>query len=189
MVFPCKFYNTEKGCRSNEEDCGHPHVLYCTNEICVKAGKQHTHTHATCGQKGGGAHEEFIAKKRETSMAEKAKKKAAETANVVTPVPVPNNTAAAELALAKNTVGEILYKQVLSFLTDDDNAGYKVIMECFPISLPPERIAGKTVGMLLEGLDLSELFTLKTDKASLQERVTEAVEVLHNYEKVVPPKK
>jgi hypothetical protein len=47
MVFPCKFYNSEKGCRSNEDECGHPHVLYCTNEICVKVVKQHTHTHAT----------------------------------------------------------------------------------------------------------------------------------------------
>jgi hypothetical protein len=184
MVFPCKFYNSEKGCRSNEDECGHPHVLYCTNEICVKVVKQHTHTHATCGQKGGGAHEAFIAKKREASMAEKAKKKAAEAVEQK-----PVNNAANELAKAKNAIGEVLYKKVLTILTEDDNAGYNQVIKDFPISLPPERVAGKTVGMFLEGLDLEELIKLTTDATELNTRMVEAVEVLHQHEQVVPPKK
>jgi hypothetical protein len=179
MVFPCKFYNTAKGCRSNEEDCGHPHVLYCTNEICVKAEKQFTHTHATCGQKGGGAHEAFIAKKREASMAEKAKKKAAEAAKPETPAPNPSY----ELAKAKSTVGEILYKQAMSILTDDDNAGYNQVMKDFPVELPANRLAGKLVGMLLEGLDLDELINLTTNPTELNGRMVEGVEVLYEHSK------
>lgn len=178
MVFPCKFYNSEKGCRSSEEKCGHSHVLYCTNEICVKAEKQHTHTHATCGQKGGGAHEAFIAKKREASMAEKAKKKAADAAKPVAE-PVSSN----ELAKAKSTVGEILYKQAMSILTDNDNAGYNQVMKDFPLELPADRLAGKIVGMLLEGLDLDDLIKLTTTATELNERMAEAVDVLYEHNK------
>jgi hypothetical protein len=181
MVFPCKFYNTEKGCRSEEDKCGHPHVLYCTNEICVKAEKQHTHTRATCGQKGGGAHEAFIAKKREASMAEKAKKKAE----------AKPETAASEssdqLAKAKNILGEKIYKQVTSFLTDDDNAGYNKVTKDFPVDLPANRLAGKIVGMLLEGLDLEELINLVTNATELAERMAEAVGVLHTHKTLEKP--
>jgi len=179
MVFPCKFYNSEKGCRSTEEKCGHSHVPYCTNEICVKAEKQHTHTYATCGQKGGGAHEAFIAEKRKASMAEKAKKKAAEAAKPETPAPQPSN----ELVKAKNILGEKLYKQVMSILTDNDDAGYNQVKKDFPMELPANRLAGKLVGMFLEGLELHELISLSDDTAELNERMVEGVEVLYNAKK------
>jgi len=160
----CKFFNSEKGCRSTEEKCGHSHVLYCTNEICVKAEKQHTHTHATCGQKGGGAHEAFIAKKKEAAMAEKAKKREAE-------------------APAKNAIGEVLYTQVLSNLTDNDNAGYKQVLTDFPVEFPVDKLAGKIVGMFLEGLNIEELNELTTMATELNERMVEAVNLLHEVSK------
>jgi len=178
MVFPCKFYNSEKGCRSDEEKCGHPHVLYCTNTLCEGAAAK-THSLETCGRKGGGAHEAFIAKKREASMAEKAKKKATEVAKPETPAPEPSH----QLAKAKSTVGEILYKQAMSILTDNDNAGYNQVIKDFPMELPANRLAGKLVGMFLEGLDLDELITLTTDTTEINERMAEGVEVLYNAKK------
>ena len=182
MVFPCKFYNTEKGCRSNEDECGHPHVLYCTNEICVKSEKQHTHTHATCGQKGGGAHTEFIAKKREISMADKAKKKAVETANVAATV---SDKAVDEISKAKKTVGDILYNQVLLSLTQNNNAGYTQMMKDYPTELPVERLAGKIVGMFLEAMDLSELIRLTAYSNELSGQMLEAVSILHKHNQKV----
>ena len=80
-------------------------------------------------------------------------------------------------AVAKNAIGEVLYKKVLTILTEDDNAGYNQVIKDFPISLPPERVAGKTVGMFLEGLDLEELIKLTTDATELNTRMVEAVEV------------
>lgn len=169
----CKFFNTQKGCAPPGGECSHEHVLYCTNELCSGAAAK-THTLKTCGRKGGGGHEAFIAKKKAKAIAEKA---------VAKPSPSSGEADAVnELKKAKNAIGEILYKQVQSFLTDDDNAGYKAIMQDFPINLPPERIAGKVVGMLLEGLDLTELIQLKIDKTVLQERVIEAVDMLHQHE-------
>jgi hypothetical protein len=151
-------------------------VLYCDNPLC-QGGAAQTHTLATCGRKGGGGHEAFIAKKREKAMAAKAAIKEAAKLS-----PSSGESAVAELKKAKNAIGEILYKQVQSFLRDNDSAGYKAIMADFPVSLPCDRIAGKTVGMLLEGLDLSELIELKDNTAALSERIVEAVDVLHQYE-------
>jgi len=48
---PCKFFNTDKGCKFTPEECKRPHVPFCTNNTCVKANTQHTHTHAICGRK------------------------------------------------------------------------------------------------------------------------------------------
>jgi hypothetical protein len=169
----CKFFNTQKGCAPPSGECSHEHVLYCTNELCAGAAAK-THTLKTCGRKGGGGHEAFIAQKKAKAIAAKA---------VAKPSPSSGEAEAVnEVKKAKNAIGEILYTQVQSLLTDDDNAGYKAVMKDFPISLPSERIAGKVVGMLLEGLDLTELIQLKTDKTALQERVVDAVEVLYQHE-------
>jgi len=48
---PCKFFNTDKGCKFTPEECKRPHAPFCTNNPCVKANTQHTHTHANCGRK------------------------------------------------------------------------------------------------------------------------------------------
>jgi hypothetical protein len=106
-------------------------------------------------------------------------KKAAEAAKPETPAPNPSH----ELAKAKSTVGEILYKQAMSILTDNDNAGYNQVMKDFPMELPANRLAGKLVGMLLEGLDLDELINLTTTPAELNERMAEGVEVLYAHSK------
>lgn len=172
----CKFFNTKQGCAPPGGECSHEHVLYCTNELCAGPAAK-THTLKTCGRKGGGGHEAFVAKKKEQAIAAKAVVKEATKPSLSS-----EESAVTELKNAKNAIGEILYTQVQSFLTDDDNAGYKAITQDFPINLPPQRIAGKVVGMLLEGLDLTELIQIKTDTNSLQKRVVEAVDVLHQHE-------
>lgn len=172
----CQFFNSPKGCKPPSGECSREHVRYCTNPLCEGAAAK-THPFEVCGRKGGGGHEAFIAKKKEKAIAAKAVAKEA-----TKPSPSSGESAVAELNKAKNAIGEILYTQVQSFLKDDDNAGYKAVMMSFPISLPCDRIAGKTVGMLLEGLDLSELIKLRDNKPELQNYVVEAIEVLHKHE-------
>jgi hypothetical protein len=93
-------------------------------------------------------------------MAEKAKKREAE-------------------APAKNAIGEVLYTQVLSNLTHNDSAGYKQILTDFPVEFPVDKLAGKIVGMFLEGLNIEELNELTTMATELNERMVEAVNLLH----------
>lgn len=151
----CKYFNLKPGC--NKEGCLHPHVPYCTNEICINAMKQHTHTLETCGQKGGGGHAAFIEKKRAAAMAEKAKTKAA----------------------AVTEYGQPLYDQVLAVLTADDNLGYNEVIKLFPMELEPNRLAGKVVGMFLDGLNHNELDELATMAAELNVRMLEAIQLIH----------
>lgn len=155
----CKFYNSRHGCAPPGGECPHEHVLYCTNELCVGAAAK-THTLDACGRKGGGGHEAFIAQKRVQAMAAKAVIKE-------------------KLKKAKNAICENLYPQVKSVLTDNDNAGYKALMEMFPIDLSLDRVPGKVVGMLLEGLNIDELTQLNTDFDLLKEHIIEAVVVLY----------
>jgi hypothetical protein len=182
MVLPCKFYNTEKGCRSDQEKCGHPHVRYCTNPLCEGAAAK-THSLETCGRKGGGAHEAFIAKKREVSMAEKAKKKAMEVAKPEASAPDPSTA----LEKAKHTLGDAVYKKALFVLTNNDSEGYNKVMEDFPLDLTAERLTGKIVGMLLEGLEFDELFKLATSPSTeeLEEYMAHATDVLYKHAKEV----
>jgi len=58
------FFNKEGGCKFSAEDCMRPHVLYCTNKICVSTGKSQTHAGNDCGRKGGPKHSEWVAKKK-----------------------------------------------------------------------------------------------------------------------------
>ena len=155
----CKYFNLKSGC--NKEGCLHPHVPYCTNEICINAKKQHTHTLETCGQKGGGGHTAFIEKKRAAAMAEKAKKKAA----------------------AVTEHGQPLYDQVLAVLTADDNLCYNAVIERFPVGLEPNRLAGKIVGMFLDDLNHDELNELATITAELNVRMLEAIQLIHGDKK------
>ena len=157
----CKFYNSEHGCELPAGNCSRKHVPYCTNPLCEGAAAK-THTFDACGRKGGGGHEAFIAKKREKAMAAKAVIKE-------------------ELKKAKIAICEKLYPQVKSVLTDDDNAGYNALMEAFPIDLPLDRVPGKVVGMLLEGLNLDELTQLNTDFDLLKKHIIDAVVLLYEH--------
>jgi hypothetical protein len=157
----CKFYNSRYGCKLPAGKCLHEHVRYCTNELCVGAAAK-THTLDACGRKGGGGHDAFIAEKRVKAMAAKAVIKE-------------------ELRKAKNAICENLYPQVVSVLTDNNDAGYKALMEMFPIDLTLDRFPGKVVGMLLDGLNLDELTQLNTDVDLLKEHIIEAVVVLYLY--------
>lgn len=155
----CKYFNSKSGC--NKEGCLHSHVPYCTNEICINAKKQHTHTLETCGQKGGGGHAAFIEKKRAAAMAEKAKKKAATVTEY----------------------GQPLYDKVLAALTADDNLGYNEAIKLFPVELEPNRLAGKIVGMFLDGLNHDELNELVTMTEELNARMLEAIQLIHDDKK------
>ena len=165
----CSHFNTEKGCPRNG-DCKFEHVLYCINELCAGATAK-THTHAACGRKGGGAHEAFIAKKREISMAEKAAKKAKEAAAAV-PEVKPSDVGAAKIAIL-----EKLYELYHSSFIENTES-YNTLIEMYPLDLPPNRLAGKVVGMLGEGLEDKELVGLLTDNTERNKLLMDALELL-----------
>lgn len=48
---PCKFFNTQNGCKFTAEECKRPHEPFCTKAVCVKINKSHTHSVSTCGIK------------------------------------------------------------------------------------------------------------------------------------------
>lgn len=48
---PCKFFNTQSGCKFTAEECKRPHEPFCTKQACVKINKSHTHSLAMCGRK------------------------------------------------------------------------------------------------------------------------------------------
>jgi len=51
LVPPCKFFNTPNGCKFTAEECKRPHEAFCTNGVCVRINKSHTHSLSTCGLK------------------------------------------------------------------------------------------------------------------------------------------
>ena len=166
----CVHFNTKKGCTPPSGNCSFEHVLYCTNPLCEGASAK-THTLAVCGRKGGGAHEAYIAAKREESMAAKAAKKAKEAAEAVTEVKPPEEGA------TKFSIQEKLYEQIYGAFTEKPDS-YKTLMEMYPLDLPPNRVAGKIVGMLGEGLELDELNGLTTDHTERNKLMIEALDVL-----------
>jgi hypothetical protein len=163
-------FNTKKGCTPPSGNCSFEHVHYCTNPLCEGASAK-THTLATCGRKGGGAHEAFIAAKREASMAAKAAKKAKEAAEAVTEAKPPEEGA------TKFSIQEKLYEQIYGAFTENPDT-YNTLMELYPLDLPSNRVAGKIVGMLGEGLELDELNGLITDHAERNKLMLEALDVL-----------
>lgn len=59
MASICKF-----GKKCNNESCKRKHdVSPCTNPICIKANKEHTHPFEECGKPGGPKNEDYKASK------------------------------------------------------------------------------------------------------------------------------
>jgi len=112
-----------------------------------------------CGQKGGGAHEAFIAAKREVAMAEKEKKKAEKAAE------------AARIEEEKNDLCTQLYPMV-EYLMGGKAAEF--LQE--HLTSPPT--AGKIVGMFKAGLSVEELQTLVNNTDERCEALGEAFDVL-----------
>jgi hypothetical protein len=168
--------------------CKFVHVP-CKNPACIAAGKQNTHDDDKCGvldpsrspEEQRQAHKDFIAAKREASMAAKAAKKAkaAEAAEAKPPEVAPaasdkppDITGAMRLAAQ-----EKLYAQYVEAFTHDENS-YKTLMEMYPLDLPAEKLAGKLVGMLGEGLEVRELYKMTVDSARRNEVMLEALDIL-----------
>jgi hypothetical protein len=163
-------FNTERGCSPPSGKCNFEHVFYCTNPLCEGASAK-THTLANCGRKGGGAHDTYIAAKREESMAAKAAKKAMKAAEAVQEAKPPKEGA------TKFSIQSELFNQIYGSFIDNPDT-YKTLMEIYPLNLPPDRMAGKIVGMLGEGLDLDELNGLTTDHVERNKLMMEALDVL-----------
>jgi len=162
----CIHFNTPKGCVPPSGECKFEHVLYCTNPLCEGASAK-THTHATCGRKGGGGHDAFIAAKRKEAMAAKKAKKPKE-AEAVTEGPT------------KIDILEELYKLVLTSFVANKSDGYSAVTDLYPFALAftPEKLAGKIVGMLHEGLEQDEIVELTVDGPQRETRILEALDVL-----------
>ena len=154
----CRFFNLGS-CRS--ESCKFQHSKYCDNEICVKAGKQHTHTFTSCGQKGGGAHAAFIAKKREESMAKKAKEREATNA----------------ARLPKVALLEQIYPLVHAILVES----IQDLQQKYTIGPDPDALAQKIVGMIADAHNLEELMNLLTNTSGMGELVNDACKSISDY--------
>ena len=48
---PCKFFNSDKGCKFSPTECKRPHVPFCTNKVCVSSKTEYTHSLSICGRK------------------------------------------------------------------------------------------------------------------------------------------
>jgi hypothetical protein len=191
MSLLCRFFNLPKGCQPKKGVvCGFRHEKYCDvpgcknpqNHITDECGKFDIRlAKAELPQRQ--AHLDFIAEKRVKSMAEKAKKKAAEAAKPEASAPDPSTA----LEKAKHTLGDAVYKKALSILKNNDSEGYNKVMEEFPLDLTAERLTGKIVGMLLEGLEFDELFKLATSPSTeeLEEYMAHATDVLYKHAKEV----
>jgi hypothetical protein len=150
----CRHFNSDAGCENVE--CSFEHKLYCTNKRCVKAEKENTHTIENCGQKGGGAHEEYI-----------ASKKAAEAAKVpVAPLPVP----VPQVQVQREIEAANAYKR-----GQYDNSGE--LLFALVSRSHPDR-AAKITGMFMAALNPAELRELILRPEVLSEHVSRANEVL-----------
>ena len=59
---PCKFFNSDKGCKFSPSECKRPHVPFCTNKVCVSSKTEYTHSLIICGRKAKPPTESFAAK-------------------------------------------------------------------------------------------------------------------------------
>jgi hypothetical protein len=151
MPPPCSFHNKDGGCRKAAENCNHPHVLYCTNSVCVDANKHKTHTFADCGRIGGGSHEAYIAKMKTAAVEKKTVEK----------------TEADRVARSKMCddlyykIYELLPKELV--LSARKKWGFNLI--------------GKIVGMFYEGFPLEDLAAVanSNDKIELQQHIDDAL--------------
>jgi len=156
----CRNFNSDDGC--DNAGCSFEHELYCSNSRCVKAQKEHTHTIEACGQKGGGAHEQYIASKKAAS--------AAKAPVAPPPVPVLQGQAQREIEAAN------AYKR-----GQHDSAGE--LLFALVSRSHPER-AGKITGMFLEALNGPELRQLILKPDVLAEHINRANEVIETSKKV-----
>jgi hypothetical protein len=161
----CKYFN-EGGCL--KKDCMFVHEKSCTNKICVDAGKQHTHTFASCGQKGGGGHDVFIAKKREKAMAEKAAKRAAIDA----------------ARLPKVAVLEQIYPLVHAIMVERIQA----LREKYTIGPDPDAVSQKIVGMIADAHTIEELMNLLTNQSGISELTEDACKGISDYNNSLAPR-
>ena len=163
-------------CR-NKDTCKFLHVP-CKNPACTAVKKQDTHDDDKCGvldpsrprEEQRQAHNDFIAAKRVKDMAKRAAvkaKKAAEAAEAKPP----------DEGAMRLSAQEKLYAQYVEAFTHDENS-YKTLMEMYPLDLPAEKLAGKLVGMLGEGLEVRELCQMTMDHARRNEVMLEALEIL-----------
>ena len=158
----CRDWNNDDGCTV---DCPYVHQLYCTNSRCVNAGKQNTHTLENCGQKGGGAHEQYI-----------AAKKAAQAGKVpIAPPPEPAPISPAEIQ--REIEQSMAYKR-----GEYDNSSE--LLYALVSRSHPDR-AGKITGMFRAALSPPELRALILNPDVLVEHVTRAIEVLDASKKEV----
>jgi hypothetical protein len=172
MPPPCKFYNSDGGCRNPSAACSRPHVPVCTNEVCVEAGKQNTHTHADCGRKGGGSHGKYIEKQRNAAILKKVAAQAAE----------PVAERAAEAVATRNPdLDDRLYYTVLGLLENSKATVYNDLMTKFPLPLSAVQLTRKVTGMIIDASDNEEILELVTDPTKLFTTVVDATVVLHNH--------
>jgi len=163
--WPCKFYNSESGCKNQADMCSHRHVDFCTNKLCTESNKHHTHTLLSCGRKGGGSHANYIAKKKEQAILEKKPE-------VEEPPREDFDSVRKRLILEVDTVAacELLYVKVKEILDTSDGVAEKE----FGVNPTP----GKIVGMFKSGLSLKDLHEMLEDPKILTDRMVEAYEVI-----------
>jgi hypothetical protein len=158
----CRNFNNDDGC---EVGCPYVHQLYCTNPRCVNAGKQNTHTLENCGQKGGGAHEQYIAAKKASQ--------AGKVPVAPSPKPEPISLAQVEREIEVSKA----YKR-----GEYDNSSellYALVSRSHP------DLAGKITGMFREALSAPELRDLILKPELLAENVSRAIEVLEISKKMM----
>lgn len=164
----------------------------CKNPACIAAGKQNTHDDDKCGvldpsrspEEQRQAHKDFIAAKREASMAAKAAKKAkaAEAAEAKPPEVAPAASDKPPDGAIKLAAMEKLYAQYVKVFTHEES--FNDLMKIYPLKFPPNNLAGRIVGMLGEGLELDELSNLTTDHEERKRLMMEALEALVDYQKI-----
>jgi len=164
--WPCKFFNTESGCKNQTETCSHRHELFCTNKLCIDAKKHHTHTLVGCGRKGGGSHTNYIAKKKAQAIEKKP---------MLAPVAAAAEFVPFDLEAATIATCEKLFVKVKEVLDTSEGVAEKE----FGVTPTP----GKIVGMFKQGLPLKELNELLTNPNILNMRMAEAIELIANFSK------
>jgi len=157
---PCSFYNSPSGCRYQENDCKRPHVLYCTNQLCVSANRYMTHAFRDCGRPGGAAHSQYIAAKAPSLLGP-----------AFTPVSVPVAPEPTAMELMKRQACDLIYKKIEALLIETK---FDIAERMLFVPTP-----GKVTGMFAEALTLSDLFRLLEDDDFFTTQVADAFDVLY----------
>ena len=158
----CNKWMTPAGCSFGDK-CKWDHVPPCTNPSCVSASKQGTHTFASCGLKGGGAHEATIAlKMRRDRCSEKAFLKHA-------------------TKIARDQTGEFLYPIFEKILQVDylqeTLAEFK---NKYPDKVLANNLAGKITGMYISESSIEELADMRSKENDYTKMAVDAIAVLYD---------